>query len=104
MLAKRLLNIKIGDRFRRALEEGSSASGLTDPLPGLLWGKWDDETQEYYSIGFFERSEIPTEDPIRIVEADGIEFLITQDWICEDLEGKGLDIVDGQLSVIEQPA
>ena len=102
MLKKRRLNLRIGARLRTILEERALASGLAKPLPGILWGKWDDEKDEYYSIGFYEGGDLPVNDPIRIIEADGIEFLITQDWICEDLEGKLLDLIQGKLAVLDK--
>ena len=103
MLERKVLNLGVSDCLKRKLRERAARSGLTDPLPGILWGKWDDEVEEGYSIGFYERGEIPSDDPIRIVEADGIEFLITQDWICNELDGKvlDLDMVSGELIVID---
>ena len=102
MLEKKSINLRIGAKLKKVLAEDLSSSELDDPLPGILWGQWDTETNEHYVIGMYERDELPVDDPVRIIEADGIEFLITQDWICDDLEGKCLDIVNGQLSVIGQ--
>ena len=99
MLERRVINLRIGDTLRQVLFQRSSASRLEEPVPGILWGKWDGEQHECYSIGFYERKDLPIDDPIRIVEADGIEFVITQDWICDGLSGRTLDITAGVLTV-----
>lgn len=99
MLEKRIVDVTIGKQLRKKLAELAASSGLSNPIPGLTWGKWDDEDEESYFIGFYEKKELPTKDPIRIIEADGIELLIIQDWICEELEGKTLDIVNRKLTL-----
>ena len=60
MLAWKVLDVQISDCLKQKLNERAVASGLSDSLPGILWGKWDDEVNEYYFIGFHERAEIPT--------------------------------------------
>lgn len=99
MLEKRIINLEIGKDLRDRLQYRMQQSDLKEPVPSISWGKWDDEKEERFMIGFYERSRLPVWDPVRLIEADGIEFLIIQDWICDELEGKKLDIVDGELSV-----
>jgi hypothetical protein len=74
-------------------------SGLQSPLPAILWGRADNEEADSFQIGFYEREELPTSDPVRLVEADGVDFLVIQDWICDELEGKVIDVIDGKLTV-----
>ncbi len=102
MLETKCLNLKITDRLKKEIENRAVATGLSEPLPGINWGKWDDEKEDYYSIDFYDRRRLPVEDPVRIIVADGVEFLIIQDWICDDLEGKQFDVIDGRLVVNEQ--
>ncbi|MDJ0951256.1 MAG: hypothetical protein QNJ94_20280 [Alphaproteobacteria bacterium] len=52
-------------------------------------------------IGFYERDELPLNEPVRIIEAGGVEFLIIQDHICDELEGGTLDFVDGRLTLLK---
>jgi hypothetical protein len=101
MLEPQVLDLKVSLRVKEMLELRGAASGLTDPLPAIIWGKWNDETDEDYSIGFYERERLPADDPIRIVTADGVDFLILQEWICDELKGKVLDMIDGRLAVRE---
>lgn len=102
MLPPKTLNLRIGDRLRSVLEAKALSSGLVSPMPAILWGKWDDEGEEHYSIGFYDRDNLPISDPVRIVEAGGLQFLILQDWICEAVHGKELDVVDGKLTLVGQ--
>jgi hypothetical protein len=102
MLEKKFLNLKIGLALQEALQKKCVESGLSDPLPGIIWGRWDDENIDTYSIGIYERSNLPYDDPVRIVDANGIEILIIQDWVCDDLTGKVLDISNGKLVAQEQ--
>lgn len=99
MLEHKVVNLRVGDFLREKLTDRSLSSGLKNPIPEIIWGRWEDEEEDSYSIGFHERDELPTNDPIRIIEADGIDFLIIQDRICKELEGKTLDIVNGKLSL-----
>lgn len=99
MLPKRVVNLKVGTSLKEMLDQRQLACGLQNPIPAILWGREDSQKEESLVIGFYERDELPEQDPIRIIEADGIEFLVIQDWICDALDGKSLDIVDGKLTV-----
>jgi hypothetical protein len=100
MLEKKTINLKIGENLRKRLQERAHDSGLQNPVPCISWGKWSDEKEERFMIGFNERTRLPIKDPIRFIECDGIEFLIIQDWICEKLDGKKLDFFDGKVAVV----
>jgi hypothetical protein len=102
MLEKKSLNLRIGPALKEALRKKCAESGLSSPLPGIIWGRWGDENIDTYSIGIYERSNVPCDDPVRIVDANGVEILIIQDWVCDDLEGKVLHLIDGKLIVKEQ--
>ncbi len=74
--------------------------GLKNPLPGLLWGCDSDDRRERLYLGMYEKSKFTDEVPFIFINADGQEFLIFQEWLCEMLDGKELEIVEGRLSVL----
>lgn len=100
MLERKVVNLRLSDRLREELRQRIAASSLSNPLPGILLGKEESQSYESLVIGLYEREKIPKEDPIRLIEADGIEFLVIQDWLCDEFEGKLLDEVDGKLRLI----
>jgi hypothetical protein len=100
MLTKKVVSLRISGRLREGLQRRIAASNLSDPLPSVLLGKEVSNTFESLVIGLFERDGIPKDDPIRLIEVDGIEFLVTQDWLCDEFEGKLLDEVDGKIRLI----
>lgn len=100
MLEKKVLSLKISDSLKEKLAMRSKGSGLRCPIPSLSTGRWDDDDIDRVMIGFYERDRLPCNDPIRLVEADGIEFVVIQDWLCDELEGKILDVVNGELTLI----
>ena len=102
MLEKRVLNTQIGDRLRTIIAHHARASDLKQPVPSLVLGRSENEPEERLGLGFYERCDIPQGEPIRLVEADGIEFLIIQDWLCDELDGKLVDFLDGKLVVLPQ--
>ena len=100
MLEKKVVKLKISNRLREGLRRRIATSSLLNPLPGILLGKKESHSHESLVIGLYERDRIPQEDPIRIIEADGIEFLVIQDWLCDEFEGKLLDEVDGEIRLV----
>ena len=97
MLEKRSLNTRIGSRLRTMIADYARESGLKDPVASLAMGRSDDDPDESIFFGYYERGEIPEEEPMRFIEADGIEFLITQDWLCDELDEMLVDFVDGRV-------
>lgn len=98
---KKILNTQISDAMKNIIFNRKSECELSDPIPSIIWGRCWNEDEENYYLNLYERKQIPISDPIRFVDIDGIEFLIIQDWLCEDFEGKIIDIVEGQLTVID---
>ena len=92
MLQKKTIRCQLSPAFKDRIKEHVGSSDLSIPVPSISWGKWEDETDEHFFLGYYERSQLPEQDPIRFVEIDDIEFIIIQDWICDKLEGKRLDI------------
>lgn len=99
MLEKKILNTQISDDIKNIIIDRQSKSGLSDPVPSIIWGRCWNVDEDNYFLSLNERDPMPASDTIRVVEIDGIEFLITQDWLCEDLEGKLIDVINGQLTV-----
>lgn len=92
---------RIGEKLRMVLKQRSQRCGLSDPVPGILLGTSDDDEQERYMLGFYERDELPVDDPVTLVQTEGIDLLIPQARVLELLAGNTLEIIDGRLTVIE---
>lgn len=103
MLDKKTLNTKISDAMKDIIADRQAKSGLTDPVPNISFGRWRDELEEYYALAMYERSRIPINEDIRYIDIDGIEFLIIQDWLCKELDGKLIDVVNGRLTILNCP-
>lgn len=99
MLTRRKLSLRLSDALKQKLLVWNQESGLQNPIPSISEGTWDENPTVRLIIGYYEKDLLPTNDPIRIIEADGIEFVIIQDWLCDTLDGKTLDIVSGKLIV-----
>jgi len=98
MLEKRTINVAVGKAARNMLSKWIEQSGLRNPIAGLIWGRCEElDEVNSYSFGLYERGELPVDDPIRIIEADGIELVVVQGWVCDELEGKTLDVVNGKV-------
>ena len=101
MLPKINTNIQMSSNLKETVTRECDESGLNSPLPSILWGNDGGNSEEYFMLGLYERNLVPSDEPIRIIEIEGMEFLIIQDWICDELEGKILDIENGKLIVQE---
>ena len=102
MLKKIMVNLKFSKELKEKLLSELRESDLENPISGIDWGRWNSEKNNHYIVGgLYERDKLPIDDPIRIIEADGIEFVIIQDWLCQELEGKYLSIKNGKIDVSE---
>jgi len=100
MLKKLKVNFKLSRKLKEKLLQELAETDLKNPISGIDWGRWNSEKNDHYIVGgLYERDKLPMDDPIRIIEADGMEFVIIQDWLCQELDGKYLSIKNGQLIV-----
>ena len=94
---------QIGIRLKEVLEQRRQKCGLKNPVPGILLGTSDDDAEERYMLGFYERDELPIHDPVTLVQFGDIDLLIPQSEVLDELEGKVLEIIDGRLAIIIEP-
>jgi hypothetical protein len=99
MLGKRSINLQVGATLRGVIADRARNSGLRNPIPEIFWGRWTDEEDEAYFLGFHDRSRLPVDDPVFIIDANGLEFLLIQTDLYARLEGKTIDIVDNVITV-----
>jgi len=92
-----VLNLKVSASARTVIQEWVAASDLTDPVPGLLFGGPPGAAHSW-SIGMYERSQIPDLEKLPAVDGqaahfnvDGIELIFWQHFLREKIEGKTLD-------------
>ena len=102
MLNKKILNTQISEEMKKIILSRLSDSKLSNPVPSIMFGSHGNEEDESYFLSVYDREEIPTSEPIAFVEIDGIEFLIIQGWLCDELETKIIDIENGRLTVIDK--
>jgi hypothetical protein len=91
----------VSDDFRRLVAAAASRSGLRDAVPGLVLCNADDPSaQRSLELGFYERDEIPSADPIFMVRVDeALEFLVIQADVVELLRGRSVGLSGGRLVV-----
>lgn len=95
------LDTKISDLVRSTIYDRKENSGLNDPVPHLCLGHWNDEKEESYALGMYERHLIPDDNEGKFIIMDGIEFYIIQERLCVELNNKKIDVVNGYLAVLE---
>jgi hypothetical protein len=101
MLPKRKIDLEISSALEEAVKARLDESGLKNPIAGIDWGRWDDEKEDYLIVGsVYDRDLLPMEEPIQIIDVHGIEFVVVQDWLCEMLEGKRLEVANDKVTIV----
>ena len=96
MAEKTELNLQLTVNAREILCERMEGSGLTNPVPGLIWAKWSNEKKYKWQVGFYEEDEIQEG---WLFDVSGITFYTYQDWFFNDIKNKTLDIVNGEIVI-----
>lgn len=91
--------VRISDEIKEKIMTRSTRSGLRNPIAGIVEGQWSDENELALYLGFYERDEIPKEDEIEIVDAGGMELLITQRHVLNRLLDGVLTLDDGRIVI-----
>lgn len=93
--------IRITEQLRRKITDRASRSRLRDPVVGLIHGHWEGDNQSRFHLAFYERDQIPTDDPVEIVDAGGLEILIVQEELLPKLEHGRLGLEGGVIVILE---
>lgn len=93
-------NFSVGKHLRKVIEERSRESGLDSPIPGILIGTSEDDPIERYMLGFYDRQQLPVNDPVALVQVDGLEVLIIQERVLRALDGKTIDIIGNEIAIL----
>jgi hypothetical protein len=88
--------LKVTDVALGEIRHKLADSVLENPVPGLVWGKWDNEETDTWHIGFYELKNATLG---KFLEASGITFYLLQYWMAEELEGKVVDIRDKKIVI-----
>ena len=94
------LRLRIGPALKWAILQRTAADP-SDPMPGITSAISDNEEGKHLALAFYDRERLPSDEAVMLIEAEGLELLITEEWICDMLNGKQLDIVRGKLTVLE---
>ena len=93
--------VRITKELFRKIQTRSAASGLLDPVAAIIEGHWEGDCQISYHLAFYEREQIPKNEPVEIVSADGIELLIVQSEVLAKLATGKLRLRDGAIVIAE---
>lgn len=96
MLEAKTVDFQLTKSAKDAIQHRLDACDFPSPMPGIIWGKWEDEPSHRWHIGFYEREKLIEG---WIIKASGLEFYTYQDWVISQLNGKVLDYLDGKFIV-----
>jgi hypothetical protein len=87
--------LRLTEQAKGAVRRMLDDSGTPNATAGILWGKWQDERTEHWSIGLYDRKTAEG----WLVRSPDLEFIVIQDFIVERLDGKTLDIDGHQITI-----
>nr|BAJ06853.1 hypothetical protein [uncultured bacterium] len=96
MLGRRNICLELSPRVKEWLDGFIENSDLDDPIPGIIYGRWDDEAESHWTIGLYERADLPKID-MWLCNGDGWEFLFEDCDNIEVIENKTASFVEGRL-------
>lgn len=96
MFGERKVNLQLSGRAREFIERYKAVSGLRSPILGLTWGRFSEESEERWSIGFYDRKDV-REGWLGITPE--FEFVVIQEWILDAVQNRVMD-VDGDQGIV----
>ena len=94
------LRLRFSERFKEHLNKLKASSSLGSPIPAIMFGSSDGREEEL-KLAFYDKDDLPSLDMFHVFEIDGIEYLVPQSQIHDDLDGRVLDIKDGKIFVTD---
>lgn len=88
MFGERQVNLQITDRTRASLTRLIARSKLAEPILSISKGRFNDEAEERWSLGLYDRKGL-REGWIGI--SPEFEFVVIQEWVLEALDNQLLD-------------
>ena len=92
------LRLRFSKRFKEYLTKQKKRNSLGNPIPAIMFWSSDGDEEEL-ELAFYDKDNLPSMDSFRRFESDGIEYLVPQPQIHDDLDGRVLDIKDGKIFV-----
>jgi hypothetical protein len=80
--------LQVTSRAKAWIENALAETTVPNAILGILWGKWESELSERWSIGIYNRETVSG----WMVSSPEFEFVIVQDFLISRLNGKTLDI------------
>ncbi len=87
-------DLTIGPALCRHLAAARRDPATSGMIPGLLFGRVNDEKSGRLMYGFYESAKAEEERFFELFEAEGIQFYIPQPQVRDMLAGKHLDLND----------
>lgn len=87
--------LRLSERAKLWIRRMIDESKLPNATAGILWGKWERDPSDYWSIGLYDKSTAEG----WLVKSPDLEFVIVQDFLVERLDGKTLDIDGNRITV-----
>ena len=90
----------VTDRATRSLKAWINASGMKEPIAGIVWAADPDQKKEDWLVGLFEGEKITDDAPGNLLKVADIELFFPQgNFVTDRLSGKALDIIDGKYRI-----
>lgn len=90
------MEIRFSKKFKEHISEQKKASQIEKPIPAIMLASLDGR-KETLVLVFYDEENLPSMDEFCKFHCDGIEFLVPQLQIHDDLNGRILDISDGKI-------
>ena len=90
------LRLRFTEDAERAVARRLEESSLSNPVIGIIWGRWDDELEDHWLIGMYNKPDLRVG---WLVTAGDVEFYTYQEFLLEKLDGKVIDYRDNRLLV-----
>lgn len=103
----RPLRLSVSEPMRAKLHQYLAGSELDRPHLALVFGRWEDEPEDYWGIAAYDRAGI--EGLKQVMDetgehffylVDGIKVVVFQTQQLAELEGKTLTLVDDRVTVV----
>lgn len=95
-MEKLIVDLKVSANALEAIHFQKNQSKLNDPVPSLVWGRWDDAKEEGWHVCFYEREK--TKVGI-FIDAGGTTFYLLQHWMANKLNGKTIVLEENHIII-----
>ena len=94
------LSIRFSKKFKEHLNEQKKLRSIRRPIAAIMFVSLDGREEELILM-FYDKDKLPSAEEFRTFYSDGTEFLVPQEQIHDELDGRALDFRDGKILVAD---